>query len=66
MLKALFIPGMSQDTMPAVASDSPEPAPSAVPGRDAHAALERAVDYLRSLQDPAGWWIKHVIKYMRA
>ncbi|HEY5317787.1 MAG TPA: squalene--hopene cyclase, partial [Solirubrobacteraceae bacterium] len=47
---------MSQDTMPGLA---PDPAPSARPevaGADAGAALERAVDYLRSLQDPAGWW----------
>ena len=44
---------MHQDTMPALA---PEPAPASVAGIDARAALVGAVDYLRSLQDPAGWW----------
>jgi squalene-hopene/tetraprenyl-beta-curcumene cyclase len=47
---------MNQDTMPAVATESPEPAPSTVAGDDARAGLERAVDYLRSLQDRDGWW----------
>src|SRR5579859_4242419 len=47
---------MNPETMPAPAPDRPPPAPSAAPGAEARAALARAVDYLRSLQDDAGWW----------
>jgi squalene-hopene/tetraprenyl-beta-curcumene cyclase len=47
---------MNQETMRAPAPDSPESAPSAVGGNEARAALERAVGYVRSLQNPEGWW----------
>ena len=39
--------------MPALA---PDPAEPAAPDAEARAALDRAVDYLRSLQHPDGWW----------
>jgi len=47
---------MNQETLPAPAPNSTEPAPSGVPADDARAALARAVEYLRSLQHPDGWW----------
>ena len=47
---------MRPETLPALAPDLAEPAPVEVAGADARAALERAVEYLRSLQHPDGWW----------
>jgi len=47
---------MNQDTLPALAPPSTEPAPPSDAGTEARTALARAVEYLRSLQDPAGWW----------
>jgi squalene-hopene/tetraprenyl-beta-curcumene cyclase len=47
---------MNQETMRAPAPDSPESATSAVGGNEARTALERAVGYARSLQNPEGWW----------
>jgi squalene-hopene/tetraprenyl-beta-curcumene cyclase len=47
---------MNQETMPAPAPDSPESAPAALVGAEARAALERAVEHVRSLQTPEGWW----------
>jgi squalene-hopene/tetraprenyl-beta-curcumene cyclase len=44
---------MNQETMPAPRPDSPEPA---LAGAEARAALERAIEYARSLQAPEGWW----------
>ncbi|HWF50757.1 MAG TPA: squalene--hopene cyclase [Solirubrobacteraceae bacterium] len=47
---------MNQDTMPAAGPESPQSAPPALVGTEARAALTRAIDYLRSLQTPEGWW----------
>jgi squalene-hopene/tetraprenyl-beta-curcumene cyclase len=47
---------MNPETMPAPAPDSPPSAPSAPAGTEARAALERAIEYVRSLQAPEGWW----------
>jgi squalene-hopene/tetraprenyl-beta-curcumene cyclase len=47
---------MNQETMPAPAPESVERDAPAGADIDARAALERAVEYLRSLQNPEGWW----------
>src|SRR5258708_1670075 len=47
---------MNQETLAAPAPRSTEPAPSGVADDNARAALARAVEYLRSLQHPDGWW----------
>ncbi|HWC85670.1 MAG TPA: squalene--hopene cyclase [Solirubrobacteraceae bacterium] len=47
---------MNQETLSVPVSGSAAPAPSALPVENARAALARAVDHLRSLQHPEGWW----------
>jgi squalene-hopene/tetraprenyl-beta-curcumene cyclase len=48
--------GMNQEMLATPAPKSMERAPSGVPDDDARATLARAVEHLRSLQHPDGWW----------